>query len=199
MSEIQILPCLKCIKVSFSSITQTSNADVRFANNEWFAAVDLAMAVSGKNKDDAGKDVRCLNDDIFPMTNFRCMTLPGQGNANVRMVNIKNAVTLIMVLPGKAAKSLRAKFTEFINENYGNWCRLTGVSSQMTSAGSVMQVFHVFFSIVSSQLTGLFCRHPFFLLPLDRLAKPSSTHSLVIRKETTNSRVRTCSASGRPI
>ena len=137
---MQILPCLKCITVSFSSITQTSNANVRFANNEWFAAVDLAMVVSGKNKDDAGKDIHRLKDDVFPMTNFSCMTLPGQGNANIRMVNVKNAATLIMVLPGKTAKSLRAKFTECINENFGNWCQLTGVSSQMASAGSNIQV-----------------------------------------------------------
>ena len=133
---------------SFSIIIPDRDASVRLVDKAWFVAVDLAMVMSGKNKDDAGKDVRGLTDDLFPLNNYKIQTLPGQGNKNIRLVNFKNAITLIMVLPGKTAKTFRGQFAEVIINAFKIGSQSTGVFAQMASAGSNIQVISCFMSNV---------------------------------------------------
>jgi hypothetical protein len=69
-------------KISFASIRQDNDAYVRVTDDGLLIAVDLAMLVTGKNKNDAGKDLRNLKEqNILTARDF-----PGSGNRGVRLV-----------------------------------------------------------------------------------------------------------------
>lgn len=72
--------------------------------------VDLVMVVTGKNCNDSNELLRDLKPSLFDKEKILIMN-------KRRYVTLKDAITLIMVLPGKMAKELRAQFAEII-ENY---------------------------------------------------------------------------------
>ena len=121
---------------SFSCIVQDRIADVRLIDKTWLVAVDLAVAMSGKSPDHAGRDVRDLKEELFSKRDFVRKTLPGTGNANIRMVDFENAIKLVMVLPGKIARNLRAQFVHIIVRHL----KSTGVFAQMARTDSINQV-----------------------------------------------------------
>ena len=52
--------------ISFAEIVKGRNADVKLTSDNLMYAVDLAKVMSGKNNNDAGKDLRDLDEDLFP-------------------------------------------------------------------------------------------------------------------------------------
>jgi hypothetical protein len=122
---------------SFSCIVQDRSAEVRLVDKYWFIAVDLAVAMSGKSADHAGKDIRDLKEEYFSKRDFVRITLPGSGNANLRAVDFENAIKLVMVLPGHIARTLRAQFVQIIVKH----CKSAGAFTQMSGAASIHQVF----------------------------------------------------------
>lgn len=48
------------------------------------------------------------------MSKIETKKFPGKGNGNVKILKFKDAIDLIMVLPGKVAKETRTKFTNII-------------------------------------------------------------------------------------
>ena len=99
---------------SFEEIVQGQDARVRVTDDSLMVAVDLAMLASGKNKNDAGKDLRDLKEEDFSAAKFTVRNLPGKGNQNIKLVSFENAIDLIMVLPGKALKHVRKHFKDII-------------------------------------------------------------------------------------
>lgn len=106
-------------KLSFAEIVQGRDASVRMTDDNLLVAVDLVMLASGKNKNDAGKDLRDLKDSTFSTAKFTVRTLPGKGNANIKLVSLHDAIELFMVLPGKLAKETRSKFADVIRRYLG--------------------------------------------------------------------------------
>ena len=77
-------------------------------------AVELSMVVTGKNRDGAGKRLRDLKAEIFNPANILTLKLPGEGNKKTKIIDLRNAIELVMVLPGKSTKMMRKKFAEII-------------------------------------------------------------------------------------
>jgi len=76
--------------------------------------VDLIMAITGKNRDDAGKALRRIPEDLFSSDKMSERKMPGKGNSQVKLTSIQNAIQLVMVLPGKFAKEIRSQFADVL-------------------------------------------------------------------------------------
>jgi hypothetical protein len=100
--------------ISFAEIIADRDADVRITHDNMIYAVDLVMVMTGKNRDDAGKAIRNISDETFQSVKFTDRRLPGKGNAHTKLVSFKDALELVMVLPGRIAKETRTKFAGII-------------------------------------------------------------------------------------
>ena len=99
---------------SFAEIVQGRDAGVRQTDDNMLYAVDLVSVMSGKCKDYAGQTLRRLPEETFPSGKLPERSFPGKGNSNVKLVSFRDAIELVMVLPGKIAKETRAKFADII-------------------------------------------------------------------------------------
>ena len=77
-------------------------------------AVDLAVVVTGKSRRDASQAILRIPEEVFPVCKMPTRSLPGKGNGSTKLVTFKDAIELIMVLPGKVAKETRAQFASII-------------------------------------------------------------------------------------
>ena len=107
----------------------------------YMVAVDLAMLSSGKNKNDAGKDLRDLKEETFSAAKFTVRSLPGKGNSNIKLVSFQDAIELIMVLPGKVAKETRIKFANIIKRYLaGDSSLITEIQANAESNAPIAQL-----------------------------------------------------------
>ena len=126
---------------SFAEIVKGRESGVRVTHDNMLVAVDLAMVMSGKNKNDAGKDLKDLREDVFSAVKFTVRSLPGKGNANIRLVNFEDAIQLIMVLPGKVATQTRASFADIIKRYLaGDKTLITEIDANAKSDSPVAQM-----------------------------------------------------------
>ena len=102
----------KCI--SFEEIIEGRDSSVRVTEDGLIFAVDLAVAVTGKSRDEAGMAIRRIPEEVFPSNKMIERSLPGKGNGRTRLLTFQDAIELIMVLPGKVAKETRAQFANII-------------------------------------------------------------------------------------
>lgn len=99
--------------LSFAKLVQGRDSSVRVL--EGFSAevladlVDLAMVVTGKNCNDSNELLRDLKPSLFDKEKILI-------NNKRRYVTLKDAITLIMVLPGKMAKEMRSQFADIIHD-----------------------------------------------------------------------------------
>jgi len=101
--------------LSFETIVKDRDATVRITDDNLIYAVDLVMVVTGQSRDDAGKVLRRLSDDIFHSDKMSERQLSKRGGAKTKLISFKHALELIMVLPGKIAKETRAQFADVIH------------------------------------------------------------------------------------
>ena len=102
---------MACSKLfSFAEVVQGRDASVRVTEDGLLYAVDLVMVMTGKDRNNSGRDLRDLPDETFPSTNFVDRKLPGKGYGHTKLVSFEHALELIMVLPGKVAKETRKAF-----------------------------------------------------------------------------------------
>jgi hypothetical protein len=100
--------------LSFNEIVEGRESTVRVTDDGFIIAVDLVMVVTGQNRDHAGKTLRTIPEETFPSEKISERKMPGIGNAKTKLVTLKDAVELVMVLPGKVAKETRTKFANII-------------------------------------------------------------------------------------
>jgi hypothetical protein len=103
---------MACFKpaLSFVELIQGRDASVRVLDDGLADLVDLVMVVTAKNCNDSNELLRDLKPSLFDKEKILIVN-------KRRYVTLKDAITLIMVLPGKMAKELRAQFADII-ENY---------------------------------------------------------------------------------
>jgi hypothetical protein len=99
--------------ISFAEIVDRRESTVRITSDEMIYVVDLVMAVTGKDRDMAGNVIRRLPDQIFKSSNFVERRNP-RGGHPTKLIIFKDAIELIMVLPGKTAKNIRKQFAGII-------------------------------------------------------------------------------------
>ena len=95
--------------LSFAEIVQGRDASVRVTDDGLMDVVDTVMIVTGKDCNQANETLRNLKQSLFDKENF--FIRDGR-----RYVTLRNAITLIMVLPGKIAKEIRSQFTDIIED-----------------------------------------------------------------------------------
>ena len=96
--------------LSFAAIVQGRDSSVRITDDGLTDLVDLVMVVTGKNCNDSNETLRDLKSSLFDKEKILI-------RGKRRYLTLRDAITLIMVLPGKMAKELRSQFAEII-ENY---------------------------------------------------------------------------------
>ena len=100
------------LSLSFEEILP--GGSVRLTNDGMLYAIDLVMVISGKNNNDAGKDLRNLAEETFASSKFIERKTPGKGNSKTKLVSFTNALELVMILPGNRVKALRLQFVNII-------------------------------------------------------------------------------------
>jgi hypothetical protein len=133
---------MACSKMlSFAEIVQGRDASVRVTEDGLLYAVDLAMVVTGKDRDHAGQTLRALSDEVFPSLKFSDRKFPGKGNSHTKLVSFQNAIELIMVLPGKVAKETRTKFADIIRRYLGgDRSLITEINANAQSSTPIAQL-----------------------------------------------------------
>lgn len=98
-------------------------------------AIDLVMAVTGKNNDYAGQQLRnVINSNLFSRDRITEKNMPGRGNAHTKLVTFEDAYILIQVLPGTMAAEARVRLAGLMRRYQAG--DLTLVQEILDNAGS---------------------------------------------------------------
>ena len=100
--------------ISFDEIVKGRDSTVRVTDDGLLYVVDLVMAMTGKDGNDAGLSIRRLPDKLFPTNNLIERKTPGKGNAHTKLVGFKHAIELVMVLSGDIARTTRLRFADIL-------------------------------------------------------------------------------------
>jgi len=132
----------KCI--TFAEIVQGRNASVRITEDGMIYAVDLAMVVTGKDRNNAGRDIRDLKEEIFQSTKIVERSFPGRGNGRTKLITFQDAIELVMVLPGKVARETRAQFAGIIQRYMaGDETLIAEIQSNAESTAPIAELARV--------------------------------------------------------
>ena len=100
--------------ISFEEIIKGRDATVRVTDDGLLYAVDLVMVMTGQERDHAGKTLRNIPNGTFRSENFSERQLSTRGGPKTKLISFKDALELVMVLPGKVAKETRAQFASIL-------------------------------------------------------------------------------------
>lgn len=99
------------------------------------------MVVTVKNRDDAGKVIRNLPEEMFSSATFTEKNIGGSGNSRTKLISFKDAIELIMVLPCKVAKETRIQSANVIRHYMAGDSSLHAeIQSNAESASPIAQV-----------------------------------------------------------
>ena len=128
--------------ISFESLVSGS-AGVRVTDDVppkiW--AVELVMAVTGKNRNAANEVLRDIDTDIFDTAKFVVKILPGNGKWPVKLVTFEHALELVMVLPGTAAKAFRVQACDILKRFFAGDQTLHAQIDQNATSTAPINVF----------------------------------------------------------
>ena len=109
------MSCSKPIQaLSFAEIIKGRDSSVRVTPDGMIYAVDLVMVMTGKDRNNAGRDLRELPGDKFQSTKFVDRKISNHGGYKTKLVSFEHALELIMVLPGDEAKRTRVQFANIL-------------------------------------------------------------------------------------
>jgi hypothetical protein len=111
------MSCSKAITtISLAEIIHGGDASVRVTHDSFIYAVDLVMVVSGLERNQAGLSLRRVIDKNLLSINLIERNTGGKGNSRTQLVNLKDALQLVMVLPGEMAKSVRVQISNIMTD-----------------------------------------------------------------------------------
>ena len=133
---------MACSKLfSFAEVVQGRDASVRVTEDGLLYAVDLVMVMSGKDRNNSGRDLRDLSDAVFQSTKFVDRQISNHGGHKTKLVSFENALELIMVLPGKVAKETRKAFASIIHRYLaGDKSLITEIQANAESGSPIAQL-----------------------------------------------------------
>lgn len=100
------------LKSILPKATDVPVTDINGEPHLW--AIDLSMAITGKNRNDAGKVLRNLKPSLFDTANITEMNLAENAGRMTKLIPFKYTIALVMVLPGDIAKTARSQCCELI-------------------------------------------------------------------------------------
>ena len=131
----------KVSAISFAEIIHGRDSSVRVTRDGLIFAVDLVMVVTGLNRDDAGKTLRRLSDEIFSSDKLSERNTGGSGNSKTKLVSFKHALELVMVLPGNTAKETRVQFANILKRYMaGDQSLISEIQANASSASPIAQM-----------------------------------------------------------
>ena len=126
-------------RISFDSLVSGSTVSVH--SDGRVDAVELAMAMSKKSRNVAGNALRTLKPKLFDSTRFMVIKLPGKGNLSTKLLYFRDAIQLVMVLPGDFAKETRLKFADMIERYFAGDASLhSEIEANATSSNPVCEM-----------------------------------------------------------
>jgi uncharacterized protein with PIN domain len=99
--------------IHFNEIPCVKNASVRVTEDEMLYAIDLTCAVTGLARKQASTALLRLDEDMFSSSKFIDRHGP-RGGQPIKLISVSDAIELVMVLPGKMAKTIRTQFADII-------------------------------------------------------------------------------------
>jgi hypothetical protein len=100
---------------SFAEIVKGRNDSVYMTSDGFLHVIDLVMVITGHNRDTSGKILRRLDPAVFhPDKIQERQSFTGNGSRMIKLISCKNAIELIMVLPGTTAKETRVQIASII-------------------------------------------------------------------------------------
>lgn len=93
--------------ISFEEIIKGRDTTVRFTNDGLLYAVELVMAVTGKDRNHSSEVLRDLNPLFFDQKKFVV-------RHRSRFITLENSISLLMVMPGKIPTIIRKQFSDII-------------------------------------------------------------------------------------
>ena len=96
--------------ISFDEIVKGRDSTVRVIEGK-LPVVDISMAMTGKDRNQAAEVIRRLPEELFPQSK---MLYVDSGNQRIKVVTFSDAIQLVMVLPGRMAKEIRVQFADII-------------------------------------------------------------------------------------
>jgi FtsZ-binding cell division protein ZapB len=127
--------------LSFSEAVTGREAAVRLTHDGLLYAVDLAMVMTGKDRNQAGQVIRDLDPRLFLPEKFIQRQISSRGGPKTKLVNFNDAIKLIMVLPGNTAKQTRAQFASIIQRYMaGDQSLVTEVQANKASSSIINQL-----------------------------------------------------------
>jgi hypothetical protein len=99
---------------SFAEIVKGRDASVPVTDDGLLHAIPYVSVMTGKNRDDAGRAIRNLSNNVFHSEKFTYRQLSRHGGYPTKLISFEDAIELAMVLPGKIAKETRKQFVGVI-------------------------------------------------------------------------------------
>jgi hypothetical protein len=126
---------------SFAEIVKGRDASVPVTDDGLLHAIPYVSVMTGKNRDDSGKTIRNLSDDLFHSAKFTDRQLSKRGGYPTKLISFENAIELAMVLPGKIAKETRTKFKAIIHRYLaGDHSLISEIQENATSNSPIAQM-----------------------------------------------------------
>ena len=102
---------------SFAEIVHGRESSVRITDDGLLFAIDLVMVMTGKDRHHSAKTLRRLNEDVFKSDKLCERYLSKKGGPITRLISFRDALELVMVLPGKKASETRVQFSSIIQRH----------------------------------------------------------------------------------
>ena len=136
------MSCSKPIhSISFAEIIHGRDSTVRVTHDHLIYAVDLVMVVSALERDQAGLALRRVSSKNLLSINLIERNTGGKGNARTQLVNLKDALQLIMVLPGEMAKTVRAQIGDIMTKFFaGDKSLVNQIHANASSTSPIAQM-----------------------------------------------------------
>lgn len=127
--------------LSFAEIIHGRDSTVRVTHDHLIYAVDLVMVVTALERKHAGQALRRVVDKNLLGFNLKHRNTGGQGNSKTEMVDLKEALQLIMVLPGDMAKTVRAQIGDIMTKFFaGDKSLVNQIHANASSTSPIAQM-----------------------------------------------------------
>ena len=83
------------LSISFEELVP--DGTVRVTSDGLLFAIDLVMLITGKNNNDAGKDLRNIAEETFSAAKFVVRKTAGKGNSKTKLVSFNVLAVLLKI------------------------------------------------------------------------------------------------------
>ena len=90
-------------------------AKVSVYRNEIIDAVQITVALTGKDRHQSCEVLRRLKPELFDQSKLILLKLAGKGNKPTKGLHFKDSIGLIMVFPGNISKRFRKHFSDILS------------------------------------------------------------------------------------